>query len=355
MKKISPTKWILSFVLCVLAVLLLLSAVAYCVDPFMQFRVKDNTYMLQGWYVSTGLVKNHTYDTLIVGSSMIQNFDMDLFRKELDCEPLHIGLGGMKPIEMTQILDLAYEAEKADTYYIGVDLMTFGSEAKDSRFAQYLMKEDPLSRIRYLLSYEVWSLYLPMDAAFAAANTAGITLPDSIASKTSIDKLGDWRLDFPVWGEETVIKNYKKGLYSVSDVDSENLYQRCISEMDTFLTNCRFDKGEHIFFFPPYSSLCWCDYQNRGQFDIYLQAKQYFIEKATQYGATVYDFQSADFTTDLSNYKDTTHYMPHINDWMTECFATKECLVTADNMLAYQQKLIENTNQFRANYAELFQ
>lgn len=354
MKKYTASKWIMSFLCCLLAILLLLSAIAFVVDPFMQFRTRDNAYMLVEWYVSPGLVKNHDYNTLIVGSSMIQNFDMDLFRQELGVKPLHIGVGGMNLAEIKQVLNLAYETQKADQFFVCIDLMSFASETDKSRLPQHLFEDDILSNLRYLLSYEVWFRYLPVDVALVIADRAGIKLPASYMTKKSIDKLGDWRADYSVWGEQMVIDNYIKGKYSVSEVDSTNLLQKLTSNIDAFFNECAFEKGEHIFFFPPYSSLCWAEYQNRGQFEILMQAKQYFIEKAAEQNIAVYDFQSADCTMDLNHYKDTTHYMPHINDWMVECFANQEYLVTNQNAKAFEQTLRENTQLFRDKYPELF-
>jgi hypothetical protein len=285
---------------------------------------------------------------------MTQNFDMDLFRQKLGAEPLHIGIGGMKLAEKMQILELAYETQKADRFFVCIDLMSFEDGTSKSRLPQYLFEDDILSKLRYLLSYEVWFRYLPVDVALVMADRAGIKLPASYVAKKSIDKLGDWRMDYPVWGEQMVIDNYIKGKYSVSEVDSTNLLQKLTANIDKFFNECDFEKGEHVFFFPPYSSLCWAEYQNRGQFEILMQAKQYFVEKALQNNITLYDFQSAELTMDLNNYKDTTHYMAHINDWMVDCFANQEYLVTSQNTNAFLQTLRENTQNFRNKYPELF-
>ena len=99
----------------------------------------------------------------------------------------------------------------------------------------------------------------------------------------------------------------------------------------------------------------WCDAQDSGYFDTYIEAKRHFMERATEYGATVYDFQAAEFTMDLNNYKDTTHYSPAINDWMVECFASGEYIVTENNFQFYQDNLRENTAAFRTDHIDLFE
>jgi len=255
---------------------------------------------------------------------------------------------------MAELLTLAYDTGKADTYYLCVDLPVLNGDNDPSRMPEHLIKNDVLSKLRYLLSYEVWFRYLPVDIAFAVLDWLGVELPEKFEYQKSIDKLGDWRLDFPYSGEEYVLAHHRSGVFSVSYVDTEGLYQGAIECIDRFFTQCDFEKGEHIFFFPPYSSVCWVEYQEREQFDIYMQIKQYFIEKALKYGITVYDFQAAEFTMDLENYRDTIHYMPQINDWMVRCFAGEEYVVTEDNRLELEKQLTENTNSFRGRYPELF-
>lgn len=354
MTKSPASKWITKFICFLLAMLLFLSAVAYIVDPFMQFRTKDNAYFLQEWYVSGGLIKNYDYDTLILGSSVTQNFNMDVFRQELGVKPLHVGLGAMTTVELAELLNLAYETQKADTYYIGVDLPVLNGDKEESRMPEHLIKNDFLSKIRYLLSYEVWFRYLPVDIAFMILDKLGVELPEKFVYQKSIDLLGDWRLDFPYSGEDHVLHHHREGIFSVSLVETEGLYEGAVECIDTFFEQCDFEKGEHIFFFPPYSSVCWVEYQLRDQFEIYMQIKQYFIEKALAYGVTVYDFQAADFTMDLNHYRDTIHYMPNINDWMVKRFADGNYVVTAENRLQLEEKLTENTNTFRARYPDLF-
>lgn len=354
MAKLTPKKWIISFFAIVLAVVLLLSALVFVIDPFFQFRTKDNAYELSSWFVGGGLLRNYDYDTLIVGSSMIFNFDMDVFREELGAKPLHIGLGGIRLSEVKDLMEAAYAADRAERYYICVDLPTFAKDAEPSRYAQYLLRDDPLSRMRYFLSYEVWFRYIPVDLALMLADKAGVSLPEKIQVGTSIDRLEDSRLDL-TYNRKTVIKNYKSNRAAVSDVDLDHLYERMCSNVDDYLDGFDYTQGEHIFFFPPYSSLFWCNAQDRGYFEDYLSAKQYFMERAAELGVTVFDFQTAELTMDLENYTDTTHFSPEINDWMTRCFASGAYLATKESAAAAREQVVANTAQFRQENADVFQ
>ncbi len=348
-------KWIISFFAIVLAVVLVLSALAYIVDPFFQFRVKDNTYLLSAIFVGSGLIENYDYDTLIIGSSMIQNFDMDVFRNELGVKPLHVGLGAMRASEIKQLMDVAYDSGRAENYYICVDLWVFTNNS-ECRIPEQLLRRDVLSRLHYLLSYEVWFRYIPVDVSLLLLDRMGVKLPYKFSYSRSIDRLDDWQLNYPAscFGREAAINNYLNEKYKVSDIETEKLYERMTANIDEFFIKMDFEKGRYTFFFPPYSSLYWCNAQDEGYYEAYIQAKQYFIERANGFGADVYDFQCADFTVDLDNYKDTTHFTHEINDWMVKCFASGEYLLTEENRIEFQEKLIENTNRFRNENEEFF-
>lgn len=354
MEKKITKKWIISFFCGVFGVLMTLCVVAYIVDPFFQFRAKDNSYMLSGQFVSPGLLKTYDYDTLIIGSSMTQNFDMDTFREKLGVKPLHIGLGKITANEELELLELAYDREEVERFYVCGDMYMFTEEPTESKNPSYLVKNDLLSKCRYLLSYEVWARYIPIDIGFMILDRLGISLPQKFEESKSIDKLENWSLDY-TFGEDVVLSNYAGGAYGVSKVDADNLYERMKEKIDIYVSGLDFTKGEYTFFFPPYSALYWHDTQVGGTFDAYMQAKKYFVQKLTDCGAVVYDFQSSDVIVDLNNYKDITHYSPAINDWMVECFANGENIITVENCDLYQAELERKLNEFREKYYYLFQ
>lgn len=351
---IQSDKWIKNFFCACSMMLLFFALCVYIIDPFYQFRVRDNSYMLNGWLVGSGLIENYDYDTLIVGSSLTQNFNMYLFRKEMNVKPLHVGLGGMNKNELIDFVNLSYSEGKAQTYYICIDLVTFTHGEDESRYPKYLLKKDALSRGKYFLSYEAWFRYIPVDFVLSTANMLGVKLPEKYQYKMSIDKLGDWSLDYQ-FGEEIVTENYINQKYSVSDVDTTNLYTQMIECIDDFFEKFNFTEGKHVFFFPPYSDLYWCDAQDCGYFEIYLDAKEYFIEKANIAGVDVFDFQGDELTMNLDNYKDTTHYSPQINDYIIKCFANGQNMTSVDKISEMRNLIVHNTNQFREQHIELFE
>lgn len=351
---ISYTLWIRKFIIYICSITLIMNVISYIVDPFYQFRVRDEVYFNNVRMTSPGLIKNYDYNTLMLGSSMIQNFDMKYFRDKLGGMPLHIGIGGLQLTDMSKLLKLAYSSGKAKIFYICIDPSSFASESDDDLIPQFLIDDDLISREKYFLNYESWFRLMPIDIALILCKKIGVSLPDKIAYRTKIDYFGNWGFEEKT-GEDVVISNYTNENYTVSDINLDSLHERMTKRINNFLDIVDADKGEHIFFFPPYSALFWCDAQKNGYYEAYQSAKIYFVKMANSLGCTVYDFQSADCIMDLNNYKDTTHYGPEINNWMIDCFAKNYGIVNENGIISNCENLNDMVERFRCNYQYLFE
>ena len=73
------------------------------------------------------------------------------------------------------------------------------------------------------------------------------------------------------------------------------------------------------------------------------------MSKAIQQNHNVYDFQAEELIGDLDNYKDTTHYKPEINDWMTRCFYNNNNLVNNETIAENETKLLNILQKFSIN------
>ena len=264
-------KWLVIVISTAVVFLLIAGLLTYVVDPFFQFRSRDEQYMIHQTYCSPGLIKTYDYDTILIGSSMSQNFDMDLFRSELGCNPLKIGIGGMSEDDQVEYIQLANRIGKADTYYLCIDISGYAAHSSPKTI-KYLMKDDPLSRIQYALSYESWFRFLPVDLAFTAVTKTGHPLPASYENRIKIDRLGYWGDQYE-YGEDIVLEGRESGAFRVSDIDTEDLYNRMKAGIDDYFSKLDLTNANYIFYFPPYSSLFWADAQSLGYFDACLDDK----------------------------------------------------------------------------------
>lgn len=347
--------WLLRFAAIVLAALAALAALAYAVDPYMHYRVRDNCYLLNSRFVDSGIIKNADYDAVVVGSSVTQNFDMQLFRERLGVRPIKITTGAISLSEIEQMSALVNESGKARYYFICLDQYLFTPEGDSggSRFPAYLTDSSGWNDFRYLLGYETWLRFIPVDAAFLALRAAGMQLPVNYQYATSIDRLEDWSLN-KTFGAEQTLSSYQRLPAGTEPVSTEGLLESMMRRFDQYLSTLELSQGHYRFFFPPYSSLYWRQAVENGCFDDYMAFKTYAAARLCVYdNVEVYDFQGADFTCDLDNYCDAMHYSPEINDWMVDCFAHGSFTVREDGEERIRMQIEDNLHTLTERYPQL--
>ena len=353
-KPILGWKWFIYFISCIAIIAMSSALVIFLIDPCFQYRVKNNSLFFFERYVGPGLISNYDYDTLVIGSSRVQNFDMDLFREKLNVKPLLIGIGGLQINDLTRLVEKANSVGRAKTYYICIDLSMFIDDRQ--LVPDYLYDEDTISRGKYMTSYEVWFRFIPMDFGVKTAKAVGIGLKPEFTDKMNIDKFADWsnRVNF---SEDTVIEDFIKNrnITSVSDqVDKECSMTLMKANIENFVSGLG-DGEKYVFFFSPYSALWWCNTEDNGTDGQYYELKKYFVDHVPD-NSLIYDFQYADVTLDLNNYCDLGHYGPDVNDWMIEQFANpySEFIVNSDNIEEKIDILRENIVRFKEDHAILW-
>ncbi len=343
----SAKKWLTGLLALILSILVCLGIAAYLIDPYFAYRFRDDTYIISSQFAMPGIIKNADYDSAVIGSSMIQNFNMNSFRENLDCMPIKLSNGGISLTEMSKLYTLLKNEGKSQRYYFCLDLYLFSyHENEDNdRTPDYLTDDNYLNDYRYLLGYATWMRFIPVDLAYVAMDKLDISLPEKFSQSKKLDYLEDWSLD-AVIGQEAVIDDYLTGTHNVSSVDLNNLYDRMIQRADTFMQSIDLSDGDYTFFFPPYSALFWYTAESEGYFDTYLAVKSYMIEVlAEKENVKVYDFQNEEWIADLNNYCDMSHYGPDINEWMIDCFADGYCLIQAsgsDERNSQLEQIVDN-------------
>lgn len=351
---LSSARWLRRFLALALAVLALLAVLVYIIDPYYHYRAYDHKYKLDKIFSVPGVVKNYDYDAIIIGSSMTQNFDMDSFRRELGQNPIKATLGGMDAPEMAALLKLARESDHAETYYLCIDASLLSSDEAEQRFPEYLMDDNVLNDYRYFWGYEVWMRFIPLDLALLAADKLGVSLPPRFQEARSIDKMGEWASRY-TFSRDRVLEVYAgSGNGGASQADMTAAAADPMAQCRKFLGSLDLSQGNLVLFFPPYSALFWYDMDQAGKLESYFAVKRYFIEQVSAYGnVTVFDFQGADFTADLDNYMDMTHFSPQISGELVRCFASGEYRVTPDQSSGTERQIRQNIKKLLAENPEI--
>lgn len=353
-ENLSSAQWLRRFLALALAVLAVLAVLVYIIDPYYNYRAYDHKYKLDKIFSVPGVVKNFDYDTIIIGSSMTQNFDMDSFRQELGQNPIKATLGGITGKEISALFKLAQDSGHAQTYYICLDNSTLAAGSTEQRFPEYLMDFNIFNDYRYFWGYEAWMRFIPLNLALVTADKLGIELPERFNEARSIDMMGAWAYLYDFSAERVLSVYAESDNGAAVNVDATQAYSDPEANCDAFLESMDLSQGNIVFFFPPYSSLLWYDMEQDEGIESTLALKRYFMEKVSGYdNVKVFDFQGADITVDLDNYMDLGHYSPEINDFMVSCFASGEYLASPETLAETEQQIRDNIQVLLSRYPEI--
>jgi len=319
--------------------LIVIAIFNYIVDPYQQFR-KASFYKLpyeNGRELNAGLAKNYTFDSVIIGTSMMENFNLEDTKRFLHYkEPIKLTIPGCSIYEQSIILNRALKHQKIKNIFIGIDFLSYYGAINrfkhgESFFPTYLYDDKILNKHKYLFSKD--------------------TLERSLQLLFS-NKKDSWLYDYSKmyeWRSKTDNKNVLKQIYKrwMEPEKFDNEASHNEKKENFLIDNYRYNlepliqKNPEVLFsilFPPYSVLAHKIYLKRGELHGFMSFKSYLIQSALKYdNIKIYDFQNVDVIIfDLNNYYDLYHYNKRINRWMLEQIDLDRYRVTKETSLNYQ-------------------
>ena len=333
-----------------------LSAIAYIYDPQNVYRWNENGLRyFSPMYSTASSIRTYDYDLAIIGSSMVQNFDADELAEAMSCKPLKLTIGAITPSETLWIYKCINEQSKANTFIVNIDLHRFTTDSisiSSGRFTEYTYNATGISQFKYLLGYETWFRFIPIDLALTVVDSLQINLPESIEESiytaTNINRMCEFdNTNLP--GEEKLYQLFSENVQSFNEGNDyfENLENGCknmqffLEELDKYLSG----NEKLILLLPPYSVLYWAKLTEQQQQILFDMRKQLATFAQTRKNVLLMDFQSENYTTDLNKYMDSSHYGIEIENSILQDIINlnKNCTVA---------EITKNSEQIRIN-AEL--
>jgi hypothetical protein len=290
-------------------------------DPYQQYR-KASFYKVpfeNERELNSGLAKNFDYDSVVIGTSMMENFNIDDLHNILHFDkPIKLTMAGSSAYEQKIILNTALRHQKVKNVLWGIDFLSFYGKADrlkhgEAFFPNYLYDENILNDYKYLLS----------------SDTLGRVFEIFLKNKED-----DWLYDYSKmyeWKSKTKDKNILSAVKNRWDHRElfDNEASKDEKKLDclkkNFETNVypmiKNNKDvQFILIFPPYSILADKTYQERGQLQEFINFKFYIIKLLSTYkNVKIYDFQiSKQITYNLLNYYDLYHYNKIISHLILE-------------------------------------
>lgn len=322
-------------VILILAELLLVAAVVWAFDPFYQYHApfgslpavltdRDNQVV--------GTIRNFRYDSVLLGSSVAENFDSDYLDMAYDCSTLKVIRASGSVADLLYYLEMAQEERGIELKNIFWCLDSFAMSASTEvtlyggDTPRYLHTGSVLDDIPYLFNREVLLERIPymLACGYQGRNTGG--------------RAYDWSRDKEFSAAKTMQAYDRSGINVVSNVEQRPVGEKAelIEENISLLTRqiAAHPETQYYFILPPYSMLWWdCAYVNGEQEERFYILEQTLPELLAFENVEVYFFQSEEeIVCNLDNYMDMIHYTPQVNQLMLERMASGENRVTSENL-----------------------
>ncbi len=341
-------RWCVAVLGLTLGALLAVAAFNALVDPFQQYhlaaRYGPRFYQLHHRYINPGLAKNAQYDTIVTGSSIMENTRVSDVVRLCGGRAVNLTMPAQSAMELRLVVGTALASRPVRRVIVVLDFNAFAG-APDERQAvagplpAHLYDRNPFNDLPYLLSFDVlrksWRI-----------------LRDEPDGTFTTDPDAPW-----FWGEGRAYGREKV----LQGLDLANLNARFQQPARTLAgMQTSFDRNllpliaaqpatEFDLVWPPYSILVFLDFAQRDQLDLSLAFKRHVFAVTRPYGnVRIVDLQAdSSITHDLSRFLDIYHFAPDVNRAIVRSVCSREQEVTAQSIDAFEQALREQVAALR--------
>ena len=336
--------WIKAFAITVITGLIIWAGVIIYIDPFFHYHapLEKFPYIVDDQVdMNPGLARHMDYDSVILGSSMVVNFNTDVFNEKLGLKTVKLPYNGAYPKDQSNIMEIIFDAKKDSIkrVFLGIDEMNYSGDIDETKFpiTGYLYDKNILNDVKYVFNKDIMLDYCVKPLFDRSDST-------------------NWNMIYPFWWQDEhyqkalVLMYYEEAPKEKSGATADEFIDAIGKNLDVNIIPYIEAHPETTFtvFYPPYSILYWNDVCNRGELDIVMEKYRYMSGRLLEYdNVELYFFQNRkDIICNLNNYADYTHYSPKICNYMAQCFADGECRVTKQNLEEEIDLLYELTNDY---------
>ena len=345
---LSITGFMTAFVLVCFALIIIL------VDPVFHYHapLKGLSYPLfNDRYQNDGIARHFTYDGIITGTSMTQNFKTSEADRLFEGTFVKLCFPGGHFKEINDNLKRAYTSDNEIKYIIRCLDETYFIEDKDTSHEEYdypvyLTNDNPFDDVNYL-----WNKFMLSKVVDVFRMTK------NKQPSTSFDEFGSWA-GHATYGKEAVLKDcvYKEpsGEEKEFTKEKEQMVRDNIRQNVTDLVR-EHPETTFYFYFPPYSIAYWSDLKQNGELGQSLAAQRVVIEELLEYpNVHLFSFHTdTALTCNLDHYKDKTHYSDKISSEILKRIQRGDYEITKENRESYLDEIEEFYTSY--DYASLYQ
>lgn len=335
-------------IIIIMAELAVIAAAVWLFDPFYQYHepffglravLNDRDNQM------AGTIHNFHYDSLLVGSSVAENFDTDWLNSAYDCDTLKTIRASGSMADLLYYVEMAEEEQDIQNIFWCIDIFAMTASTEVQLFhediPQYLHTKTPLDDLPYVYNKEILLEKIPSTivSSYKGINTGG--------------QAYNWASD-KNFSAEGAMRWYDRPAYAGQDIAEKDpeLYTETIRENVKMLAGQIEEHSEIQFRFlvPPYSMLWWdCAWVNGEEEERFFVLEETIPMLLAFDNVEIYYFQNdRDIICDLDNYMDMIHYSPEINQFMLEQMSMGNYHLTEENFeetLADMRKLVYSIHE----------
>lgn len=343
----SSKRFVLQTLCLTLVLLLVLAGITVYVDPLFHYHApqEDIAYLISNQrYQNDGILKHFSYDAIITGTSMTENFKTSEFDELFGTQSIKVPFSGSYLRETAERLNQAF-AHCSDIKYVVRSLDYYALVAdkdaiSDFSYPEYLYDDIWLNDVQYLLNKTIFCDY--------TLETLNRTSRGDVM--TSFDNYARWS-DWFFYGKQEVLSKTTRPMKSdqVAVLTNSQILQIKENLEQNIISLAReHPETEFFLFFPPYSIVCWDHWNQQGNIQARIDAYQYAAEILMDYdNIHLFSFNTYfDMICDLDNYKDLEHYGDWVNSKILFWMKNGEYELTEQN---YQEHF-EEMRAFHSSY-----
>ena len=312
--------------ICILVLLMIgVTMPVVIVDPFFQYHkpLKNFPYRIDNQInQNPGMAKHFEYDSVILGSSITDNFNVDKFFEYMGLKTLKLSANGAMPKDIDELLKVVNIGHSnVDKVFLGIDIFLYHDEPETTAYPlpEYLYDRNVINDAPYLINDEVITDYV----LYPMIKREGTPLNEIYCNWKQMS----YGREF-VWTyftkPEIIAKEMSPDAYIPAV--KENLEKHILPYVE------KMKDTEFVVFFPPYSILMWYLEYADGELAADICSTKYIVERLLEYdNVSVYYFQNDyEYITNLDNYCDSKHFAYQKNDDMTLEFSKKDSIYIID-------------------------
>ncbi len=283
-------------------------------------------------YQNPGLAKHASYDSIIIGSSMTENFDAAWFDEVYDIHTLKLNYSGASAENLRIAVECAQNAKGGNLKYVfgcvDVEILMGDSSAPNYPLPDYLYDDVFYNDVYYLLNKDV----IFQDIKTVLEENAQVTV-------RPLNKAYSWfEYHKDSYSRESVLQQLNlPDVFSRVDQQEAVILEatiRSVEKIKDFVQKYPYTTFQ--FFYSPYSMAYWYNRYAAGIFLTDAENLEYSMKELLECeNVKLYFPSNYEMITDLDCYKDLGHYNMEIQYQIFEEMKTEENLLTKENYQDY--------------------